>query len=121
MHCVCFISLVLVEDTDEDRRDDNAQWIATKEWLVNGIFRECHKGVSMDNNHLTSSSHLNSTGQQIPNQPQHELSLVPEPNNTMLAATPGAAMSLNESLTIEDFRYCIYRSPDFINTFSFNL
>ena len=30
-------------------------------------------------------------------------------------------MRSKESLTIEDFRYCLYRSPDFKNTFSFNI
>lgn len=81
----------------------------TQKWLVDGIFTECHKRVSPDDPSTSGGPMMNG-------RPTLTMS-----SGAAAADTNSDAMAMNETLTIEDFRYCIYRSPDFVNTFSFNL
>lgn len=79
----------------------------TKEWIVDGIFRDCNKS--------NKECNLDPDG-----------GMMGDPD-TMSMATVQTNMQeelmlkSKEALTIEDFRYCVYRSPDFRHTFSFNI
>ena len=92
-------------ETEEDRQN----WQTTKEWIVNGVFCECHKGIEGDQrmyeDQVSSTVPLTD----------------PSTADTASVTEEQRIMRSQESLTIEDFRYCLYRSPDFKNTFSFNI
>ena len=94
---------LIVERTESEEDEEN--WRKTKEWIVDGVFCECNKGKDNIANEGVS-----------PDDPQDTQS-----NNQLQMDDEDRLRRSNETLTIEDFRYCLYRSPDFINTFSFNL
>ncbi len=102
-----FNIIIIIETTQLDD-DEKEKWQKTKEWIVNGVFCECHKGGDIADNDLMKSTE-------------------DHPEQDGLLRSTGTVMDeekifrSKEALTIEDFRYCVYRSPDFRNTFSFNI
>ena len=80
-----------------------------RQWIVDGVFYECNKieEVRMvDEKATEEASGVRISLNPVPGEGEEE-----EENS----------QELQESLTIEDFRYCMHRSPDFKDIFSFKI
>lgn len=83
---------------------DRAEWERVKQWIVDGIFFDCNKRESI-RTVAVSLPHATDNNNAEQNYETEQVDF----------------SSQEEALTIEDFRYCVHRSPDFKNVFSFKI
>lgn len=86
---------------------DKKGWDRVKNWMIDGVFFECNKRETV---RTKSSGNDDEEG-------GSELSFEEITENE----EGKKVMNARLALTIEDFRYCIYRSPDFKSIFSFKI
>ena len=111
----CAVNLFLDsrDDDDETLDDDQKDWLLVKKWLVNGVFGECHKSCAETQANPNVEESVDHTDNSDPQEGSHKKIAEQVEGDVVFKS--------KEALTIEDFRYCIYKSPDFRNTFSFNI
>lgn len=87
---------------------DKKGWDRVKNWMIDGVFFECNKRETV---------RTKSSGNDDEESGLEELSFEETTENE----EGKKVMNARLALTIEDFRYCIYRSPDFKSIFSFKI
>ena len=109
--------------------NDRSEWNKLKHWIVDGVFFECHKREKVE---TTPERESEERGDEERDHTDHrgdleviELDGADDLGNSTMSVkeknNEDKSLISKDTLTIEDFRYCIYRSPDFKNTFSFNI
>ena len=98
-------------------KEEECKWCEVKQWMVEGIFEACNKKIMDMTEEEGSSDEDEEEGEGTGDMALREVSIASEGEAPIDTKTKGTY----EALTIEDFRFCIYRSPDFKDTFSFSI
>ena len=97
-------------------KEEECKWCDVKEWMVDGIFEACNKKVMDMEDDDEESSEEEAEGR------NGDIGLAEiRIDSDVEAPAQPRAKGTYEALTIEDFHFCIHRSPDFKDTFSFSI
>ena len=117
----CYIFTIWCWAADEEPLDEETmkEWKKVRKWIVDGVFSDCHKAeeVNPDDRHEKKENETEYQRLNGGNVEEIELNRIPEEGDI----DDVDHMDRKEALTIEDFRFCISRAPDFRSTFSFNI